>query len=721
MWPFNKKETIINMKKEDNETESSIFIPQEKSFDWAHYQAIAHGGIQNAYQDEYDFIPTIRVLKSLYCREVWISVCVNAIARQFMNSKHVLTFDANGDGNEQIITRHPLLYFLSKVGKENPAFFTSNNIIDLVLTGNAYVWLAPDLRTKKRIPSERVDIRFANGQLTNYQITNPEGDAVMGGGTSLTLSPDEMLHFMMPNPYTPYVGMSLLMAINLPVLIDRYGREHIIGFFLRGGMTTGIIETDATNADQLTRFVKTIMRSIGGRRNTHADKVLPKGAKWSGSAQKTSEMQLIEILKENHLAFKAATGTTNTVLGIAENVNRATAMAEMEHFWKMTILPLQYIYCAAIKHSSLWYRFGLDDRYDIKFDNSNVEYLDDFSRKLEDDIKLAGIFSINERRERLGYDPMERFEDKLEIEIKPQTAVNPFMMSLPTETIETKDVTEITVDDNPVLNEMARIKSELPKLQDPTMKAEGYFQREFARWEDITLANLKNLKKARNIIAKRSDDFAEGYSNIIINEMVKIYDFNISRLKNTKAWKSKATIDEKDRNAKLDELKERGKRVLKGEAFTNAKTSFKDYSQTNMERIHEAIAEQLEEGKNFDDVAVYVRQTFGEFYEGQAKTIVRTEYASSMATASYQFGKDLATISKKLKKTWISMGDSHTRQEHLDLDGAEVVGDSEEVADMYFQLQGKNYLRYPKDEKGEPGEVINCRCDLIWDVVEWSE
>ena len=709
MWPFKAKEII---KPNDHRRDDEIVLPMpmEKSFDWAHYQAISHGGIHAGYQDEYDLQPTIRVLKSLYAKEQWVSFCINAVARQFMSSKLILKMKTSSDGDEQNITQHPLLYFLSKAGNENPSFFTSNNIIDMLLTGNAYVWISQDLTDKKRIPAERVDLKFTNGVLSEYHITNSENE--FGSVSKLTVLPNEMIHFMMPNPYSPYVGMSLLMAINLPVLIDKYSREYIIGFFLRGGHTSGIIQTDATNADALTRMVKSIMATIGGRRNAHADKVLPKGATWAASGAKFSDIQLSEILKDNQTAFRAATGTTNTVLGIAENVNRATAMAEMEHFWKMTILPLQYIYCAAIKHSSLWKRFGLDDRYELCFDNSKVEYLDDFDRKLDADAKLAPTATINERRERLGFAIIERLADKFEVEMKPAPTQQPLSFSLNQDSLETKEI------EQPIVDEMLEIKSELPKLQSPTTRAENYFQREFARWEDITLANLSDLKKAREIISKRSEKFAKGLSEILLSEMMKVYAFHLKRFEKKKSFINMKAESKKD---KLDSLLERGKRILEGKAYKRSEEGFVGYSKSNMERIHEKIEEQLAEGKNFDDVASYVRLKFGDFYEGQATTIVRTEFSCAMAEATQQFGKDLSTVAKKTTKTWITMGDNFVRDSHIELDGVEISGDADKVPDEYFISGGSPYLRYPKDENGQPEDVINCRCDLVWDVDDWGE
>jgi hypothetical protein len=107
-----------------------------------------------------------------------------------------------------------------------------------------------------------------------------------------------------------------------------------------------------------------------------------------------------------------------------------------------------------------------------------------------------------------------------------------------------------------------------------------------------------------------------------------------------------------------------------------------------------------------------------EAYPGQALTIVNTEFGSAMAIGQAQFGDDLASVTKEMTKTWISMGDDgHTRDSHLELDGFDITGDSDGVMDELFN----NNLRYPKDPIGEAKEVINCRCTIQYSPVTWND
>jgi|TARA_R110000824_G_scaffold196949_2_gene380209 hypothetical protein len=59
----------------------------------------------------------------------------------------------------------------------------------------------------------------------------------------------------------------------------------------------------------------------------------------------------------------------------------------------------------------------------------------------------------------------------------------------------------------------------------------------------------------------------------------------------------------------------------------------------------------------------------------------------------------------KMRKWWITRGDSKVRPAHVAADGQEAV-------DGYFSVGGE-LLRYPKDPNGSAANVINCRCSEI--------
>jgi uncharacterized protein with gpF-like domain len=61
----------------------------------------------------------------------------------------------------------------------------------------------------------------------------------------------------------------------------------------------------------------------------------------------------------------------------------------------------------------------------------------------------------------------------------------------------------------------------------------------------------------------------------------------------------------------------------------------------------------------------------------------------------------------KTQKGWLATNDDRTRDSHAELNGVFVDIDDE------FD----NGLEYPGDPNGDPSEVYNCRCTLVYKVV----
>lgn len=62
-----------------------------------------------------------------------------------------------------------------------------------------------------------------------------------------------------------------------------------------------------------------------------------------------------------------------------------------------------------------------------------------------------------------------------------------------------------------------------------------------------------------------------------------------------------------------------------------------------------------------------------------------------------------------ITKTWVAVMDDSTREAHADADG-DTVG----LEDL-FNVDGED-LEYPGDDSGSPGNTINCRCTVVYDI-----
>lgn len=93
----------------------------------------------------------------------------------------------------------------------------------------------------------------------------------------------------------------------------------------------------------------------------------------------------------------------------------------------------------------------------------------------------------------------------------------------------------------------------------------------------------------------------------------------------------------------------------------------------------------------------------------RAETIARTETLGALSQAQHA-GFELMVAggveAKKIKKVWRTATDARVRDSHADLEG-ETVGIDERFS---------NGLLYPREAGGAAEDVINCRCDVVYEV-----
>lgn len=114
-------------------------------------------------------------------------------------------------------------------------------------------------------------------------------------------------------------------------------------------------------------------------------------------------------------------------------------------------------------------------------------------------------------------------------------------------------------------------------------------------------------------------------------------------------------------------------------------------------------------GESVPDLAQRVQDSLG-VAETRAVTIARTEVVGASNAGSYAGVTALGTYGPA-RKVWLATVDSRTREAHMDADGQAV------ALDEPFIVDGEE-LEYPGDPAGSAGNVINCRCTLIYEESE---
>jgi uncharacterized protein with gpF-like domain len=134
---------------------------------------------------------------------------------------------------------------------------------------------------------------------------------------------------------------------------------------------------------------------------------------------------------------------------------------------------------------------------------------------------------------------------------------------------------------------------------------------------------------------------------------------------------------------------------------------------TLIESIIKVIQQGYNDNISVADITRNLQNKFG-WYKAQALRIARTEtttatnYATVLAAQNSQY---------ELEKTWISVQDNRTRRpphsiyDHLDMNGVKV------DANSTFFTSGEE-IEYPGDPNAKAGNVINCRCKVVFTIKE---
>lgn len=129
-------------------------------------------------------------------------------------------------------------------------------------------------------------------------------------------------------------------------------------------------------------------------------------------------------------------------------------------------------------------------------------------------------------------------------------------------------------------------------------------------------------------------------------------------------------------------------------------------SKATERKINNAIARGTAEGSTDQEVADLIEASVGG--EERALTIARTEMHAASQDAAFEAAQ---ASGLGMTKEWVATEDQRTREDHAAANGENIaMHESFEVGD--------DTLLYPGDPSGQPEQVINCRCVLVFNGAE---
>jgi len=228
------------------------------------------------------------------------------------------------------VTAHPALALLAD---PNP-FHTTQELLEIgqqhqELTGETYLlvvragrtpvelWpLSPDRVTPRKHPA-----RFLDGW--TYTI----------GDEKIPLDIDDVIQIRTPNPADPYRGLSPVAALLAPM----YGLDAAIRwnatFFRNQAAPGGVIEVEKNlGDDEFDRLAQSWRTQHQGASNAHRVGILEAGMHFVPTGISQRDMDFIGGIQLSRELVMEAFGISKTMLGMTEDVNRATAETALTMF-----------------------------------------------------------------------------------------------------------------------------------------------------------------------------------------------------------------------------------------------------------------------------------------------------------------------------------------------------------------------------------------------------
>lgn len=127
-------------------------------------------------------------------------------------------------------------------------------------------------------------------------------------------------------------------------------------------------------------------------------------------------------------------------------------------------------------------------------------------------------------------------------------------------------------------------------------------------------------------------------------------------------------------------------------------------SRTTIRQLQAIISDATDQGLSERETARLIRERAPSLSASRAQTIARTE---THAAANYAVMQAFESTGIEARREWVAATDERTREDHLEANG-QIVGLREPFT------VGNSQLMYPGDPAGDPENVINCRCAVVF-------
>ena len=499
-------------------------------------------------------------------------------------------------------------------------------------------------------------------------------------------------------------GSSILDAVKLEYEADYYAAKFGKKFFENSTRVNGVITVDKdvpSSKEDMETVLAMWKQAHQGADNAYKVGALLSGMDYTELGQTMRDMEFIEGRKEITQRIIQTYGIPNSVYGLVEKIDRATAETQMRQFWQLTLKPmailLQEDINKFIKNNSD--KVKKYNKISMRFDFSVVEEL---KKDLNSTLEAA------DKMWRLGY-PRNEVNERLQLDL-PVDTEDGDTRYIPTQMMEVGAEEPAPEPIAPVLEpepapepEEEEDEKKLDKLlgeflEDEESKADTKLRSRYLRAQKQEEKRMLG-KLQKYILEQRNTVLKILYGNkaeIDLTSLLKKIDAEMKKqdkklVKLSKPLMSSASETASDLAFVALDLQKPG--VVDVAIVTARVKKITGINTTIQKTLTKELTLGVKNGENVNQLAKRLKKVYG-FSKTRAKTIARTETTSIMS------GTTFSTYKKEgvRKKRWL-IADGEARDNHQANAGMGAIG-----MDKAF-MAGTQEM-YPGESE------INCRCAL---------
>lgn len=267
---------------------------------------------------------------------------------------------------------------------------------------------APPLELFTHRPDKVAIIPGANGQVQAYEYK--------AGGRSHTWKMDPnsnrgpILHTKTFNPLDDWLGLSFLESAAFSVDQHNAASVHNKALLENSGRPPGALVykpdgmTPQLTADQYAKLRKEIDEKISGPENAGYIPVFSGGLEWQEMGLTPVELNWLEGKDSTARDICMAFGVPPQIVGIPGTQTFANYEEARLSFYEETIIPLLMLHTEALNN---WLVPTFDPSWHLELDKDEVPALAPRRAKVWEQVQTSDFLTINEKREKLGYSPVD--------------------------------------------------------------------------------------------------------------------------------------------------------------------------------------------------------------------------------------------------------------------------------------------------------------------------